>query len=103
MIWMSVVEVINAVESSDYEKEWFKYVRMEDGSFLFVTIDSMIQHCRMVEKGERAVSAGAINVSKKAFYFSGYGSDTLRLKWDSEDETMLSKVLSRPAVSKYDM
>lgn len=98
MIWITAEEVTKQV---DRLKEWYKYVRMGDGSFRFVHIEKGIEHRRMVEKGEPVLSAGLVVVHSTGFYFESYGSSTLGVTWDNQDEERLAAALGRPYALKY--
>lgn len=98
MVWITAEELTKQVGRL---KEWYKYVRMGDGSFRFVQIEKGIEHRRMVEEDEPVLSAGLVVVHSTGFYFEGYGSSTLGVTWDNQDEGLLTEALGRPYVSKY--
>lgn len=102
-VWMTEEEAKKMAAESEHRTEWFKYVRMSDGPFRFVTIQSHKEHRQMVLEGEKAISAGLVKVSKVAFAFEGYGSTSLHLTWDNQDEVLLVQVLSLPCVCSYDL
>jgi len=69
--------------------EFYKYVRLDDGTFEFAPILSLQDHASLVPEGRRAVSAGAIGVWDGKITFRSYGSESLRLGWDKADWNLL--------------
>jgi hypothetical protein len=100
MIWITAEEVTKQVAATG--RHWYKYVRMcGDGLFRFVRIEQEVSHAGMVEEDESAASAGLVVVHSTGFHFESYGSSTLGITWDNQDEERLAAVLGRPYASKY--
>jgi len=98
-MWITAKEVTKQVAATG--RNWYKYVRMGDGSFRFVHIEKGIEHAGMVEEDESAASAGLVVVHSTGFHFEGYGSSTLGVTWDNQDEGLLTAVLGRPYAIRY--
>jgi hypothetical protein len=100
MVWITAEDVKKQVAATG--RHWYKYVRMCGGGlFRFVHIAKGISHAGMVEEDESAASAGLVVVHSTGFHFEAYGSDTLGVTWDNQDEERLTEALGRPYTLKY--
>jgi hypothetical protein len=82
---------LTSKELKDYDQ--YKYVRMEDDSFRFIGVYS--NHSDIVEKDEKAKSAGMIGILEDYFALIQPGSVTLEIKTACDDMTLLERLLDK--------
>ena len=75
--FLNAQSVRERMKSRNYDI--LKYVRMADGSFRFLSVETFREHSSLIDDGETAVSAGTVILKDDCIHWQDTGSYSLDL------------------------
>lgn len=73
----------------------YKFVKLENGEYIFEALESKKEHKQLVPEGEKAIAAGTIVIGEKSLSIVDNKSLSLKLGFTDKNKAELSTLLGK--------